>query len=541
MPPLQLEELCLYNCQLPDFEPLCLDPLVSLRLLNIASNRLTSLRPLRALISLVELDASSNAVRPGWGSCCIFLRPGGLSAPLSLSPQHNPVSPLRPCLPSSTQVASLEGADALVRVERLALSYNRISSLRGLTREAGFQRDGARLTELSLAGNLISSFSELAQLKACVALRRLTLHESARYSNPVCRDPHYRFKVFQILPWLDALDGLPPPKTFAEGQTQSQAQGLKGAEGFAAAASSLSSASLAAAAAAASGPAPTAPAAPPPAPAAAAHVVAHAPASTAQEPAGAGAPTGITPSIDRVLARHGRHPLSSLPLGAPFPAMSAYPASGYYYPGYGPPPHPHALPPGQGAFAASPFPAGLFPAAGLSLGFPAVPPGGVAGGIANSGGVAAAGGASSAQARMLGTPLSTPRVALPAPAPAPAPGSVTSTSTSAGGAGPPASARTAGPAAGGPASATPRPSSPVGPASAPTEAGAAVAEAGPAAVSAAATAGAAEATAGAAEAAGAAPQLEPRKPAVEPPAEAPAEVSRIAAEFERQLEALRRE
>lgn len=120
-----------------------LDPLLSLQILNISSNRLTSLEGIHTASSLVSLDASSNLL------------------------------------------TKLDGISSLASLQRLVVAYNRIDTLTALSRAAGFQTTRSELAYLDLRGNRLGSFRDVAALRDLTGLRHLHLHQEPTHSNPV--------------------------------------------------------------------------------------------------------------------------------------------------------------------------------------------------------------------------------------------------------------------------------------------------------------------------------------------------------------------
>eukprot|EP00941_MAST-03F_sp_MAST-3F-sp1_P000802 g802.t1 len=87
-----------------------------------------------------------------------------------------------------------KGFDFLCNIAHIYLSCNNISSLGGL-------EQFPKLTTLSIADNLISTFAELRVLKNASGLHTLNLE-----GNPVTRLPNYRQHVLHMLPGLKNLD-----------------------------------------------------------------------------------------------------------------------------------------------------------------------------------------------------------------------------------------------------------------------------------------------------------------------------------------------
>ena len=135
---------------------------------------------------------------------------------------------------------SLERVDALACLTCLAsvkLSFNRLSSLRGLEASAGtllvleargnaLQSVGsvlplARLAALDLAGNVLADATDVIQLGSLGELRSLCLE-----ANPVAHASQYRTRTLQLFSGrLVSLDGVPPTAAEAVNATRSPFRG----------------------------------------------------------------------------------------------------------------------------------------------------------------------------------------------------------------------------------------------------------------------------------------------------------------------------
>ena len=140
---------------------------------------------------------------------------------------------------------SLERVDALACLTCLAsvkLSFNRLSSLRGLEASAGtllvleargnaLQSVGsvlplARLAALDLAGNVLADATDVIQLGSLGELRSLCLE-----ANPVAHASQYRTRTLQLFSGrLVSLDGVPPTAAEAVNATRSPFRGGVAAE-----------------------------------------------------------------------------------------------------------------------------------------------------------------------------------------------------------------------------------------------------------------------------------------------------------------------
>jgi Ras family protein A len=103
---------------------------------------------------------------------------------------------LRTLLLAQNRLTSLDGVEALGRLQSLNVRHNHISSIKPLNAQTM-----PRLSKLCIADNCVTNIAEAAGLAEFPLLCELRLHP-----NPVVRLPHYRQQVLKRLPRLRSLD-----------------------------------------------------------------------------------------------------------------------------------------------------------------------------------------------------------------------------------------------------------------------------------------------------------------------------------------------
>ncbi len=157
-----------------------LDGLPSLDSLWLGRNKLESIENLGSLMNLKKLSLQSNRIT----------KISGLDHLLQLEELYL----------SSNGIQSMDGIENLKCLRILDMADNRIEHLKHL-------RQLNKLTDLWMNGNRLSDFEELEQLTDATQLDTIYLE-----SNPLARDPEYKRKVVQLLPWLHQLDATMLPK-----------------------------------------------------------------------------------------------------------------------------------------------------------------------------------------------------------------------------------------------------------------------------------------------------------------------------------------
>jgi len=245
--------LCVSKADLQSVDILANYP--NLMYVDVSSNKISDLRVLELLPTLVELNASWNDL-----TNCLDFAPAlcdsdnawsqgdlAVGSMLTLANfSHNRISRLNDLdrhpfletlLLSHNSIERIQGLQSLAYLQVLDLSYNRISVIEGL--------DGLRLQELNLEGNQLESADGLAKLvnlsvlnishnkirslyplRLCNKLLKLEagyndiqvikqalflrdipwLGFLSLRGNPCCRKIHYRYRILFRLPMLKRLD-----------------------------------------------------------------------------------------------------------------------------------------------------------------------------------------------------------------------------------------------------------------------------------------------------------------------------------------------
>lgn len=154
------------------------------RTLCLHGNKISSLQNIEQLISLTDINASSNEIQYAHS----------LQALTALVYVNL----------ASNKLQDLEGLHALPNLKRLTLSHNMISNTSKFAEQAACR---GCLKYLDLQNNQLTSLEELAALKSFTNLKHLRV-SGGRPGNLVCNIPDSQHIILQMLPQLETLDGL---------------------------------------------------------------------------------------------------------------------------------------------------------------------------------------------------------------------------------------------------------------------------------------------------------------------------------------------
>ena len=208
-----VEELATYGASLGTLASVDrLERFTRLRSLRAHACELTSMdcEAFASLERLEELDLSSNSIAHA----------RGLAALRSL----------RSVNLASNALTSLDGfAEASTTLERVNVSNNKISTLRGLARNDGAEW-GIRI--LDARGNALTSLQSVRALSELTRLESLRLKTDrgsvvGKETNEICEASTYRLTMASLVPWLHHLDDV---VVSVETSTKAMAQTLGGTE-----------------------------------------------------------------------------------------------------------------------------------------------------------------------------------------------------------------------------------------------------------------------------------------------------------------------